>query len=315
MKTKIYLLAIITMLCVSCKDKKANTVQTEQNVSPIDTTIQKIAENALNNQLQALNANAGIVVVMDSKTGTIKAVANKHLSENDTIETASLFKVPCMIVALDDSIISPNDKIDTENGILKYKGVTVKDVISDKGGYGKITPEQVIMFSSNVGIAKIILKGYENNPNKLVEGLHELGFTNIPKDKPIENYISLGYGIKVPVIQILQFYNSIANGTVKCSPNSLEAIRKMLINTVNDDTGTGKPAKSDKVLIAGKTGSLKDAVLFCGYFPADNPKYTGIVVIDNPKNGYPSGGVMAGSVFKEIAEASVAVAVAVSQAK
>lgn len=100
MKTKIYLLTIITLLCVSCKDKKANTVQTVSNVSPIDTTIQKVAENALNNQLQALNADAGIVVVMDSKEGTIKAVASKHLSENDTIETASLFKVPCMIVAL-----------------------------------------------------------------------------------------------------------------------------------------------------------------------------------------------------------------------
>ena len=207
------------------------------------------------------------------------------------------------MVALDDSIISLSDKIDTENGILKYKDVTVKDAVSDKGGYGKITPEQVIMLSSSVGIAKIILKGYENNPNKLVNGLHELGFTNIPKDKHIENYISLGYGIKVPVIQILQFYNSIANGTVKCSPSTLEAIRKMLVNTVNDNTGTGKPAKSNSVLIAGKTGSLKDAVLFCGYFPADNPKYSCIVIIDNPKNGYFSGGVMAGSVFKEIAEA------------
>ena len=69
MKTKIYLLGIITLLCISCKDKKANTAQTEQNVSPIDTTIQKVAENALFNQLKELNADAGIAIVMETETG------------------------------------------------------------------------------------------------------------------------------------------------------------------------------------------------------------------------------------------------------
>ena len=80
-----------------------------------------------------------------------------------------------------------------------------------------------------------------------------------------------------------------------------------LVNIVNTDTGVGKSVKSDKILIAGKTGTLqleenKYRVSFCGYFPADNPKYSGIVIIDNPKNGAPSGGVMAGKVFKEITE-------------
>jgi cell division protein FtsI (penicillin-binding protein 3) len=132
--------------------------------------------------------------------------------------------------------------------------------------------------------------------------LHKLGFTAIPKDKPVSNYLSLGHGIKMPVIEILQFYNSIAGGTVNCSPVSLEVIRKMLIKVVNDNTGTGYPAKSDKIRIAGKTGSLKNAVLFCGYFPADNPEYSCIVVITNPKNGNLSSGLMAGGVLKEIAE-------------
>ncbi|MDR0231744.1 MAG: hypothetical protein LBI82_06450 [Dysgonamonadaceae bacterium] len=302
MKMKIYFLTFLVLLCVSCKDKKVSTVQAEQNVSTIDTTFQKIAENALNNQLEVLNADAGIAIVMDVETGTIKAVANKNLSENDTIETASLFKVPCMIVALDDSIVSPNDKIDTGDGILNYKGVTIKDITSDKGGYGKITAEQVIMFSSNVGTAKIILQGYENNPNKFIDGLHNLGFVDIPKDRPITDYLSLGSGIKIPAIEMLQFYNSIANGTVKCSPTTLEAIKKMLVNVVNNNTGTGYPAKSDIIKIAGKTGGLKNTALFCGYFPADSPKYSCIVIIDNPKNGNISGGVMAGTVLKEIAE-------------
>ncbi len=241
MKLKfIFSILIITAAAFSAKNEFLSQ-------SFIDTTIQKIAENALYNQLEELNADAGIAIVMSVETGTIKAIANKNLSENDTIETASLFKVPCMIVALDDSIVSPNDEIDTENGIFEYRGVTIKDIVSDRGGYGKITAEHVIMFSSNVGTAKIILQGYKNNPNNLIDGLHELGFTNIPKDKPIEDYLSLGHGIRIPVIEILQFYNTIANGSVKCTPNSLDAIREMLVNTVNDNIGMGYPAKSDKI--------------------------------------------------------------------
>ena len=299
MKTKIYLLTLLALLCVSCKDKKPT----------IDTTIQAIAENALYNQLEALNADAGIAIIMDSETGAIKAIANKNLSENDSIETASLFKIPCMIVALDDNVISSSDEFDTGNGILKHEGITITDHNANIGGYGTITAEQVIMLSSNVGMAKIILKGYENNPEKFLEGLNKYGFTDIPQyenwHKTTLAQLSFGYGVKATPLQMLEFYNSIANGTVKCSPSSLKAIQKMLVDVV--ENGTGRAVKSDKVKIAGKTGTVQIAdgnhrVMFCGYFPADNPKYTGIVIIDNPKEGYLSGGVMAGSVFKEIAE-------------
>jgi len=301
MNIKIYLLTFLVLLCVSCKDETANIVQTEHNVSAIDAAIQQIAEKALFNQLETLNAEAGMAIVMDVETGAVKAVAKKNLSENDTVETVSLFQVPCMMVALDDNNVSPDDELDTGNGIFVYKDITIADHNYERGGYGKITAEQVIMFSSNVGLAKIILKGYENNSNKLIDGLHQLGFTDVPVDKPIENYLMLGYGIKIPATELLQFYNSIANGTVKCAPTSLEAIRAMLINAV--DAGTGKSQKSDKVSIAGKTGASKEVVSFCGYFPADNPKYSCIVLIDSPKSEVLLSSAMAGSVFKEIAEA------------
>ena len=300
MNMKIYLLTLFVLLCVSCKDKTANTAQTEQNVSTIDTTIQQIVEKALFNQLETLNADAGMVIVMNVETGAIRAVAKKNLSENDTVETASLFQAPCMTVALDDGVVLPDDELDTGNGIFEYKGITVRDHNYERGGYGTITAGQIIPFSSNVGMAKIILKGYENNPNKLIDGLHQLGFTDIPKDRPIENYLMLGYGIKIPAIEILQFYNSIASGTVKCNLTSLEAIRNMLINAVND--GTGISVKSDKVSIAGKTGASKDVVSFCGYFPADNPAYSCIVIIDSSKSEVTLSSAMAGSVFKAIAE-------------
>ena len=284
-------------LCDSSKIDREKLANIDDFFIP---TIQTAAEKALYNQLEALNADAGIAIVMDVETGFTKALVGKNLAENDTVETASLFKVPCMIVALDNGIVSPDDVIDVGVGIWEYNDLTITDHNADRGGYGTITAGQVIAFSSNVGIAKIILKGYENNPNRLVEGLHKLGFSGIQKDQPVTDYLTLGYGIKMPVIEILRFYNSIANGTVKCTPATLEAIRNMLVNVMNE--GTGYSAKSDNVLIAGKTGALKDAALFCGYFPADSPKYSCIVVIANPKNGYPTS-VMAASVFKEIAEA------------
>ena len=109
MKTKIYLLTIVTLLCLSCKDKKANT---EQNTPLSDAAIQTIVENALYNQLEELNADAGMVIVMEAETGIIKAVANNNFSENGSIEIGGLFSTVSMMIALDDNIVSINDKID-----------------------------------------------------------------------------------------------------------------------------------------------------------------------------------------------------------
>lgn len=306
MKTKIYLLTFITLLCISCKDNRTTPQQTE--VSTIDTTIQKIAESALCEQLDSLQADAGIVIVMDVETETIKAIANRNFSENDSIEFGGLFSVASMMIALDDSIISPSDEIDTGNGTLEYGDFTVRDHYYLKGGLGEITAEEVILVASNVGIAKIILKGYESNPLKYIEGVNKLGFTNIPKydtwKKTTLPWLSFGYEVKVTPLQILQFYNSIASNKVNCSASTLQAIQQMLVGVV--ENGTGKSVKSDNVLIAGKTGTVhlgddKQRVSFCGYFPADNPKYSCIVMLDNPK-GIPSSGLMAGGLFKEIAE-------------
>ena len=309
MKTRIYLLTITVLFCLSCKDKKANTEQTNTPLS--DTTIQKIVENALYNQLEGLNADAGIAIVMEAETGIIKAIANNNFSENDSIEIGGLFSTVSMMIALDDNIVSLNDKIDVGNGETQYSGQTLRDHNFNRGGYGEITAKQIIPFASNIGIAKVILKGYENNPQKFINRLNQLGFTNILEyenwRKTTLAWLSFGYEVQVTPIQMLEFYNSIANKTVKCSSSTLKTMQEILVDVVNTDVGVGKPAKSDKILIAGKTGTLqleqsKYRVSFCGYFPADNPKYSCIVIIDNPKSGVPSGGVMAGSIFNEIAE-------------
>jgi cell division protein FtsI (penicillin-binding protein 3) len=343
-------------------------------VTTIDINFQSITENALMDKLRELNAESGTAVVMEVKTGEIKAIANLtrmregvwdeslNYALSDMIEPGSTFKVASMIVALEDSIVSPNDPIDVGNGVFNYGGFKLLDHNSHRGGYGKITAAKSIWFSSNVGVAKIILKGYERNPEKYVEGLYKIGFNKDlkleipgygnarvrhPKDslrrwsKTTLPWMSFGYETQIPPIYTLTFFNAIANNGkmikpifVKeirdgkrieekkteilneriCSDNTLSIIKEMLDSVVNHPQGTGKPVRSDLVRIAGKTGTAQlsqgaagygsggHQVSFCGYFPAENPKYSCIVVIRRPRVGNASGGYMSGAVFKQIAE-------------
>jgi cell division protein FtsI (penicillin-binding protein 3) len=363
------------------EDPETDPVPGKDIVSTIDVNFQDITENALMNKLQELNAESGTAVVMEVKTGEIKAIANLGRSGDgawneylnyalsDMSEPGSTFKVASMMVALEDSIVRPNDPIDVGNGRFNYDGTPLLDHNADHGGYGKINVAKVIWFSSNIGMAKIILKGFEKNPTKYVDGLYREG---INKDLKIEipDYIrarirypndstrrwykttlpwmAFGYETQIPPIQTLTFFNAIANnGTMMkpmfveeirnergggdkkkpvvlqehiCSDNTLKIIHEMLDSVVNNPHGTGKPAHSNLVQIAGKTGTAQISqgaagykaggksyqVSFCGYFPADAPKYSCIVVVRRPRVGSAGGGTMCGTVFKQIAEAVTA---------
>ena len=271
------------------------------------------------------------------------------------------------MVALDDGIVDAKTPIDVGNGHFNYSNRHMTDHNANRGGYGLINAEKAIWYSSNIGVAKIILKGYENNPKKFVDGLRRIGMDadlkleipgagkpklRRPGDKLWSRtslpWMSFGYEVQIPPIQMLTFFNAIANDGkmvrpmfVKdilkdgksfkhfntevvipqiCSSRTLKIIQDMLYNVVNyhDPTparrdGTGKPARSDVITIAGKTGTAQIAsggvyrtaghnVSFCGYFPYENPQYTCIVVISRPQNGIVSGGAMCGAVVKDIAE-------------
>ncbi len=341
-------------------------------VTTININIQDITEKSLVDKLREIDAESGTAVVMEVSTGEIKAITNmarvgegqyaetKNHAVADEIEPGSTFKVASMMVALEDGVCHPGDSVDTGNGVFMYKGARMTDHNSNKGGYGRITAEQAIWFSSNIGVAKLILRGYENSPSKYIDGLYRIGMTEdlhleIPgagraKIKHPKNkdqywsqlslpWISFGYETQIPPIQTLAFFNAIANNgkmmrpmftrailqngeeyrsfspeVIKssiCSDKTLRIIQDMLLGVV--EKGTGAPVFSDAVRIAGKTGTAQIAsggvyrtsghqVSFCGYFPADDPQYTCIVVIRRPRIGYPSGGTMSGAVVKAIAE-------------
>lgn len=341
-------------------------------ISTIDVDMQDICEKALVDKLYELNAMVGVAVLMEVKTGEVKAIVNmskgndgkyyemRNNAISDMMEPGSTFKTASIMVALEDGKIEPDTKVDTGNGVKMMHGRPMKDHNWNRGGYGVIDVTRILEVSSNVGVSSIIDQYYYDNPQKFVDGLKRLGITeplhlqiagegkpNIkgPKERYFAKttlpWMSIGYETQVPPLNILTFYNAIANDGVMVRPkfvkaavkdgqiiqeyptevirekiaseSTLEKIRTILEKVVSQ--GLAKPAGSKQFAVAGKTGTAqisqgaagytaggrKYLVSFCGYFPADAPKYSLIVSIQKP--GLPaSGGLMAGSVFSKIAE-------------
>ena len=341
-------------------------------LSTIDVGMQDICEKALVDKLKELNASVGVVVLMEVATGEVKAIVNmmqgkdgeyyemRNNAISDMLEPGSTFKTASIMVALEDGKITPDYVVDTGNGQMPMYGRVMKDHNWHRGGYGKLTVTEILGVSSNVGTSYIIDHFYGSNPQKFVDGLKRMsidqplhlqisgeGKPNIrgPKERYFAKttlpWMSIGYETQVPPINILTFYNGIANNGVSvrpkfvkaavkdgevvkeyptevinpkiCSDKTLAQIREILRKVVGE--GLAKPAGSKQFHVSGKTGTAQISqgaagyktgrtnylVSFCGYFPSEAPKYSMIVSIQKP--GLPaSGGLMAGSVFSKIAE-------------
>jgi len=342
-------------------------------ITTIDVGMQDIAEKALLDQLKEINGNVGVAILMEVKTGEVKAIVNmtkgndgiyrevKNNAVSDMMEPGSTFKTASIMVALEDGYITPDQEVDTKNGVYMMHGRPMKDHNWHRGGYGVIDVTKVLMVSSNIGVSRVIDENYHNQPEKYVDGLYKLGIAtplnlDIPgaAKKPNirrptkENWsrtalawMSIGYETQVPPMNTLAFYNAIANNGVMvkpkfvkaivkdgkvieeiptevlnpaiASPKTIEQIQTILEKVVSE--GLGKKAGSKQFHVSGKTGTaqvsqgkggyktgrMQYLVSFCGYFPSEEPKYSCIVAIQ--KSGLPaSGGLMAGSVFSEIAE-------------
>ena len=338
----------------------------------IDVNIQDIAHHALLEQLEKYKADHGTVVVMETKTGEIRAISNLgrnreglyyerlNYAVGESHEPGSTFKLMALAVALEDKVVDTTSIVDTEKGVLSYYGKKVRD--SKRGGYGKISIARAFEVSSNTGIVKAIHGAYKDNPEKFVDGLYRMNLQNslelpligeglsIIPDPRIKNgrwsgialeWMAYGYGVSFTPLQTLTFYNAIANGGVMvrpkflreikeidasietfetevinpqiCSKETVLKLQQLLKNVVEKEHGTGHKLYSEKFSMAGKTGtcqkdySNKDQLnyisSFSGYFPADNPKYSCIVVIHEPDKsvGY-YGADVSGPVFKKIAQ-------------
>ena len=239
-----------------------NVVEVEPiNGMDVHTTInvdmQDITEKALLKMLNQTDAETGTAVVMEVSTGAIKAISNmtrlergkyaermNHAVGNLT-EPGSTFKVASMMVALEDNVCEATDSVDTGNGVFYYKGSRMTDHNAHRGGYKWLTAEKSIWNSSNIGVAKFIIKGYEHQPEKFIKGLERIGLhedLNIelvgagktilrrPQDKYWSKtslaWMSFGYEVQMPPIYTLAFFNAIANNGRMMRPYFTQKITK-----------------------------------------------------------------------------------------
>ncbi|MGI6572138.1 MAG: penicillin-binding protein [Fermentimonas sp.] len=343
-------------------------------VTTIDAQIQDITERALRDKLVETDAESGTAIIMEVKSGEIKGIVNlDRVSEGRYVEgnpnafsymnePGSTFKTVTVMVALEDGVVEPTDSFHVGNGLYQYNNRWVRDHYWRRGqDRGYLTVAEGMEVSSNVVMSKIVLKGYEKNPTKFVEGIDRIGLREqLTWDVPLNGiegtssirfpndkthywskttlpWMSFGYETRVPPIYMLMFYNGIANDGKMIKPfiakkfvNEGKVVKEVKAEVVNSkmckkttrdqvhemlrgvvERGTAKVVASDYFDIAGKTGTAQIAsegaysnsyfVSFCGYFPAEDPMYTIYVGVRKPM-GVPSGGGMAGMVFKNIAE-------------
>jgi len=344
-------------------------------ISTINVNLQDYAQSSLGKQMEISQAQWGTAIVMEVKTGNIKAIANMGRKKDGTYgetynfafghagcsEPGSTFKLMSMMVAMEEGYVDTADMFDTGNGKWEYKGQKMLDSDYDKGGHGLISMKRIFELSSNIGTAKIITKFYEGKEKDFIDRLYSFGlnkplglgflgeaepYIKYPTDAswwgPSLAWIAHGYEIKIAPIQTLTFYNAVANNGVMVKPKFIEEIRengipvrKFKTEIINPSIcskttlskaqdmlkgvythGTGRVLKNPYYTIAGKTGTAviaddnrgystggvkKYQASFVGYFPADKPEFTCIVVIVGPKGKF-YGGSVAGPVFRGIAD-------------
>lgn len=337
-------------------------------ISTIDVYIQDIAHHALLKQLEYYEADHGCVVVMETKTGEVKAISNLGRDKNgqysetvnyavaESHEPGSTFKLIDLIALFEDKVADTSDVYDTKGGEIIYYNRKVRD--SKKDGYGKISLGRGFELSSNTVLVQAVYNNYKNNPQKFVDHikrmkLHQpLGLQIKGEGRPIipqpgeKNWygttlpwMAYGYNVSMTPLQTLTLYNAVANDgemvkplfvkeikewnkTIKkfdkevinpkiASQETLDKVKAVLENVVKK--GTGSKLYSRDFSMAGKTGTaqmgysdkanLYYSSSFVGYFPADQPKYSCIVVVHKPSKskGY-YGADVSGPVFKRIAQ-------------
>jgi cell division protein FtsI (penicillin-binding protein 3) len=340
-------------------------------ISTINVNFQDVAQDALRKQLTKSAADHGCVVLMEVATGEIRAIANytrtkdgdyaelMNYAISNAIDPGSTFKLASYMTLLDQHKIDTSTIINAEGGKYKFpKGPTITDTEHDNY---EMSVKRAFEESSNVAAAKLVDKFYHNNPWQYINKLYEyhlnqkLGLQIKGEGQPViknpsnrswnKNYslpeMAYGYEMNITPLQMLTYYNAVANNGKMiapllvreirrlgnpieqfqarvineqiCSEQTLGKVRGMLEGVVMN--GTGKNVIKNKLYsVAGKTGTAQVAngtkgykdkkyqASFCGYFPADKPKYSMIVVINNPTQGDYLAAKVAGPVFREVAD-------------
>lgn len=331
--------------------------------STIDSTLQVTVDSLLREKMKEILAQSGQAIVMDVKSGEIRAMAGLQKRFDGEFEPCqnfghqqelgSLMRGASMLAVLEDGEgMNLSTEVETEEGIFFYEGCIVKDHNWHRGGFGKLTMEEVLTLGSNIGVCRLVDGVYGDNPQRFFDRLTQMSFGqpdtlfdlpclrpmifSAPKDscwtKSKLAWNSFGYERLIAPLQTLTFYNAVANNgrmvqpmlhrrdTVVINPKiareeNIRQIQTAMRNCVVE--GMGRKAGTEIVEVAGLTGTVQVSqgmsddgedynnseyrVEFCGYFPAEAPRYS--IIVSMNKIGLPaSGGGMAGPVFRQIVE-------------
>ncbi|PWN06961.1 penicillin-binding protein [Rhodohalobacter mucosus] len=330
----------------------------------MDAYIQAIAEEELESGIERHMANYGSVIVMDPKTGAVKAMANyptydpnspagessinrRNFAVSDLIEPGSTFKLVTAVAAVEQDIFDSDEIFETpENGRKIING----QMMRDHDPLGNLDFTGVIAKSSNIATSELAMR---LEPNLFYQYARNMGFgtpTNIdlPNEpggklqRPFEwsgvtlPWMSIGYEVQVTPMQLAQAYAAFANEGIMMRPYIVdkitdeygnivrqtkpdpvrtiakkETIEKLLpvFREVVSDSGTAEWASVQGLDIAGKTGTAQKLIdgryqakyraSFAGFFPAEDPAYVILVILDEPRTSI-YGGFTAGSIFREI---------------
>ncbi|MBR2318371.1 MAG: transpeptidase family protein [Bacteroidaceae bacterium] len=358
----------------------------------ISSEMLDICENAVKKVLKRNHLPAGWAILMETETGDIKAIVNltklssgvyaetiENVPNNPTpnhafcrlMEPGSIFKTVALTAAIEDGKLTTKDSVNAyASKVCNFNGQRVTDEMYRDNGTGKYSMAEALKYSSNISMVQYIRKAYGKNPQEYTNTLMRFGLTENYKLLDSEstpyltmpgtkrwngfslNSMSYGYAIGMTGINILSFYNTIANGGRQMQPRLVKAIMKdgktveefptkvlneqlisksttdtitsLLVEVVNGKDGTGARAKSKLMTVAGKTGTAnvpnsqtgkydnsEKMMSFCGFFPAEKPKYTLLIqmMYDKKQDTRPDsirvklgGGSTAAVAFKEIAE-------------
>ena len=336
---------MITMIaCNSTKQKDTQTSTTIDSTLQVKATSileNKLTElNALSGQVIFMKVQTGHIKAMvglERKDG-----ANYLPCENFSQAHESALMHPISILAaLETRKVKLSDMVDVGNGIYSIQDRELKDHNWHRGGYGEISIKQGLASSSNIAVYKTMEKAFRDDAQAYFNLIDRMnygkpdciaGIANLkpayfvtPKDSGWSDtafaWFCIGYNQTITPIQTLTFYNAIANSGKMVQPqlykDSTTVINPQIASQANIDSlkqaleyvvtdGLGQPAKSNKIQVAGETGTIQFEdgsyiVEFCGYFPANAPQYSIIVSIHKERLPV-SGGLIAGDVFRQITE-------------
>lgn len=336
MNIKVFYLLFIGLLLFSNQGKAQNI----HTFPSINTEQQSCANAVLKESIKRANTIGGQVIIMDCKSGEIKAMVNLVNDKSGIKPTTSQLSQPTglmrsisLLAALEQGKVNLNDSVDCKEGMIDINGYSLRDHNWRRGGYGKLTIKDGLLYSSAIATYLMCKQSFGKDYQRYFDIISNMGYglpdeasTVLPMPTDDISFAKLvnGQNQQISSLQLLTFYNAIANNGKMVQPTlikgdtiilkeqiaskeNIAALQQLLVMKVKD--GLALKAYSDKVSIAGEQGKIiisgkgSNAIYclqFCSYYPSENPQYSIIVSLN--KKGLPASGAMAGEIAKQIIE-------------